>query len=261
MIVKGTVIRGKGKGKMLGFPTANIEFNSNLPSGVYGGKVNFQGKQYRAAIFYGEDRKILEAHLLDFSGDLYDRAIEVEVTDKIREVKKFENDKTMIEQIRDDIRRIAQLATDSKSGYTQIKTQKNADTRKNADFLYRDITYKIRGACFEVYKQFGGAFKEKVVENALLEELKRCGLEAEKQKRIEIFFKDKKIGAYVPDVVVNNLVLVELKCKPFITKEDERQFWYYLRGSEYKLGLLINFGPNKLDIRRRIYDTARNKSA
>lgn len=125
------------------------------------------------------------------------------------------------------------------------------------EFLYEDVTYKIRGACFEVYKQFGGAFKEKVIENSLIEELKSRGLEIENQKRIDIYFKDKKVGVYVPDMIVNNSVLIELKCKPFITKEDERQFWLYLKGSEYKLGLLINFGSSKLEIKRRIYDSAR----
>lgn len=106
MIIKGAVIRGKGKGKILGFPTANIEFSSNLPSGVYGGKVNIGGKRYRAAIFYGEGKKILEAHVLDFSGDLYGQIIEVEVAEKIREVKKFEAEKELKEQIVKDIKQI-----------------------------------------------------------------------------------------------------------------------------------------------------------
>lgn len=125
------------------------------------------------------------------------------------------------------------------------------------ELLYKNITYKVRGACFEIYSNFGGAFKEKIIENALCEELKSKGLGIDRQKRIDIYFKDKKIGTYVPDIVVNNKILVELKSKPFLTKEDERQFWLYLRGSNYKLGLLINFGTRKLEIKRRIYDKAR----
>ena len=131
-------------------------------------------------------------------------------------------------------------------------------TTKNGEkLLYEDITYQIRGACFEVWKQFGGAFKEVVVDRALDEELKDRGLKIESQKRINIYYKDKKVGTYVPDKIINNQVLVELKCKPFLTKEDKRQFWLYIKGSKYKVGLLINFGGQKLEIERRVYDKAR----
>ena len=124
--------------------------------------------------------------------------------------------------------------------------------------LYRKETYLIRGACFEIWKRFGGAFKEKVIENALALELKRRGLEVDRQKKISIRWKNEVVGMYVPDLVVDDSILIELKVKPFLTKEDERQFWCYLRGSKYRLGLLINFG-NELEIKRRIYDKARKK--
>ncbi len=127
------------------------------------------------------------------------------------------------------------------------------------DFLYKDITYKIRGACFEVWKMFGGAFKEKVVDNALTIALEKRGLEVKNQVTINIYFDGKKVGIYRPDKIVNSLVLLEIKCKPYLTQEDKRQFWLYLKGSKYKVGLLINFGAKKLEIERRIYDKAREK--
>lgn len=61
----------------------------------------------------------------------------------------------------------------------------------------------------------------------------------------------------ISDKIVDDKVLVELKCKEFLTKQDIDQFWRYLKGSQYKVGLLINFGPKKLDIRRTVYDEAR----
>ena len=106
------------------------------------------------------------------------------------------------------------------------------------DFLYEKESYEIRGACFDVYKVFGGAFKEKVVDRALTEALKNRGLEVEDQKRINIYFKGKKVGVYIPDKIVNNSVLLELKAKSFLTKQDTDQFWKYVKGSEYKLGFL-----------------------
>jgi GxxExxY protein len=112
-----------------------------------------------------------------------------------------------------------------------------------------------------VSKTLGNAFKEKVYHNALLEELKYLGLRVETQQRINIYYKGKKVGIYVPDIVVENSVIIELKCKPFLTREDTRQFWCYLRGSEYKVGYLVNFGkPGKVEMIRRVYDTARRLS-
>lgn len=129
------------------------------------------------------------------------------------------------------------------------------------DLLYKDITYDIRGACFWVYKEFGGAFKEKIIERALAEELKKRKRDVETQKKIDIYYLSKKVGCYVPDMIVDSKVLTEIKCKEFLTKQDIDQFWKYLKGSQYKVGLLINFGPKGLEIKRVVYDTARNKTS
>ena len=131
--------------------------------------------------------------------------------------------------------------------------------KKVKDFLFEKDTYLIRGACFAVWKELSGAFRESVVDKALRKELRDRGLKVESQKRMDIYYKDEKVGTYIPDLIVNNGILIEIKCKPFLSKEDERQFWYYLKASNYKLGLLINFGSKKLEIRRRIYDKAREK--
>jgi GxxExxY protein len=125
--------------------------------------------------------------------------------------------------------------------------------------LYEEDSYKIRGACYEVWKAFGGAFKEKVIDKALQISLKEKQLAIETQKRIDLFFKNVKVGTYIPDIIVNGRIIIELKCKPFLTKGDIDQFWKYLKGTEYKLGFLINFSPTKLEIKRIIYDTAKTK--
>jgi len=129
--------------------------------------------------------------------------------------------------------------------------------KKVKDFLYEKESYQIRGACFDVYKAFGGAFKERIVDEALTKALKKRGLEVENQKRIDIYFEDEKVGTYVPDKITNDCILLEIKAKPVLTKQDIDQFWKYLRGSKYKLGFLINFSPTKLEIKRIVYDKAR----
>lgn len=129
--------------------------------------------------------------------------------------------------------------------------------KKVSDFLYEKESYLIRGACFEVYKAFGGAFKEKVIDRSLTKVLEKQALKIEEQKRIDVYFDGEKVGTYVPDKIINNCILLEIKVKPFLTKQDIDQFWKYLRGSKYKLGFLINFGSSKLVIKRIVYDKAR----
>jgi GxxExxY protein len=118
--------------------------------------------------------------------------------------------------------------------------------------LYEEESYKIRGACFNVFNALGGGIRESIIEKALIQELSHSGLSTKKEK-IDIFYKSSKIGIYIPDIIVNDKILIELKSKPFITKEDEKQFWGYLKGSKYELGFLINFGHNKLSIKRIVH--------
>jgi len=119
--------------------------------------------------------------------------------------------------------------------------------------LYNNESYKIRGACFNVFNTLGGGISEKIIERAMIQELSFQGLETEDQSRIDIFYRGKKIGVYVPDIIVNKKIIVEIKSKPSITKEDEKQFWGYLKDSKYKVGILVNFSPAKLIIKRFIH--------
>lgn len=129
------------------------------------------------------------------------------------------------------------------------------------DFLYEKESKLIYGACHEVWQEFTGAFKESVIDRALSISLKRKGLRVEDQKRISLFFKGEKVGTYVIDKIVNDIIIIELKCKIFLTTEDIKQFWHYLKATKYKLGFLINFGPKKIEIVRRVYDIARDRAS
>jgi GxxExxY protein len=125
-------------------------------------------------------------------------------------------------------------------------------------FLYKKESYIIQGGAFEIYKKFRNRHKEKVYQRAYYFYLKDKGLKVEKEKQIPIYFNNKKVGIYNPDLVISDIIFIELKCKPMITKDDIKQFWYYLKCSNYKVGYLINFGsPNGVQIIRRVYDTAR----
>lgn len=96
-------MRGRREGTRLGFPTANISLANEHASGVYGGSVTTGDKIYPAALYVGKNRKILEAHLLGFDGDLYEKQITVAIGKKIRERKDFQTETDLVAQIRKDI--------------------------------------------------------------------------------------------------------------------------------------------------------------
>lgn len=121
-------------------------------------------------------------------------------------------------------------------------------------FLYPEESYLIREACFEIYKKFRNTQKESVYQKSLLEEIKIKGLNVEREKQLPVYHLGKKGGVYVPDLLINQAIILELKAKPFLHREDMRQFWYYLKNSEFKLGFLVNFGEsNGVRIIRRIH--------
>lgn len=127
--------------------------------------------------------------------------------------------------------------------------------------LYEELTYKIRRAIFNVYNGLGFGHKESVYHKALTLEFGKLGIEFKEEQSVDVMYTNQKVGIYRPDFVVEEKVLIEIKAIPFMTKDQEKQMIYYLKGTNYKLGLLVNFGSNQLDIRRRIWSGHPRKSA
>jgi GxxExxY protein len=139
-----------------------------------------------------------------------------------------------------------------------MKSEPGTVTGKIAQLLFPNESFLIRGACFNIYKQFRNTQKESIYQRALVIELQQSGLQVEREKQFPIYHKAIKVGTYTPDIVVNNSIVLELKAKPFLHNDDIKQFWYYLKNSEFKLGFLINFGESDgVKIIRKVYDTAR----
>jgi GxxExxY protein len=124
------------------------------------------------------------------------------------------------------------------------------------ELIHKETTDIILASFYNVYNTRGYGFLEKVYENALFIELTEAGLICEKQKAIEVFYKEMKVGSYFADIIVNNEVIIELKAAEGIVEEHEYQLLNYLRSTEIEVGLLLNFGK-KTQFKRKIY---RNKS-
>jgi GxxExxY protein len=123
--------------------------------------------------------------------------------------------------------------------------------------LYKDLSYKIVGCIYEVYNKIGSGFKESVYHNALTIEFKDKNIDFKDQPPLPIIYKLKKIGTYVPDFVIEDKIILELKSVEFMPKIFESQLYNYLKGTKYNLGYIVNFGGSKIDIRRRIFEKAR----
>jgi len=138
-----------------------------------------------------------------------------------------------------------------------MNTDKNK--RKVKDFLYEDLTYRIRGALYKVHKILGSGHKESVYHKALSQEFKLQGISFTTEKTLSVIYEGIKVGNYKPDFIVEDKVLIELKAVSILPIQAEKQLAYYLRGTPYQLGLLVNFGAESLEIRRRIWSNQSNQ--
>lgn len=113
--------------------------------------------------------------------------------------------------------------------------------------IYEDITYKIRKAIFNVYNFWGPGLYEEIYEKSLIVELEALGLKVESQKSIPVYYRGKKIECdYRLDLLVEDKIILELKAIDELKDIHKKQLFTYLRITDKRLGLLVNF--NTTDI-------------
>lgn len=122
-----------------------------------------------------------------------------------------------------------------------------------ANLLYEELAYKIRGAVFQVYNTLGFGHKESVYAKALSIEFNKKTLPFEREKRLDIVYDGKSVGIYRPDFVIADSIILEIKSLEFMPTHVEKQLIYYLKGTNYRVGLLVNFGGVRLVIKRKIW--------
>ncbi len=121
------------------------------------------------------------------------------------------------------------------------------------EYKYSELTGQIIDDFYRVYRNLGYGFLEKVYENALARELMESGLLVQQQAPIEVYYRDQIVGEYFADLLVEQLIIVELKAIRKLKEENQAQLLNYLKATPYEVGLLLNFGP-KAKVIRKIYD-------
>ncbi|MEK7664119.1 MAG: GxxExxY protein [Patescibacteria group bacterium] len=129
----------------------------------------------------------------------------------------------------------------------------------NKNFLEAELSYRIQGVIYGVSNKYGKGLKEQIYQKALEEEFEKNNIYFEKQKRINIYSlsSGKSLGVYVPDFLIEDKIILEIKASNFTTKQDVNQQLSYLRASAYEIGYLVNFGTSSLYVKRFIFTNDR----
>ncbi len=116
------------------------------------------------------------------------------------------------------------------------------------------ISETIIRCAYTIANSIGAGFLEKVYQNSLLIELIDAGLSVEKEKEITITYKNKIVGVYYADILVNQQIIIETKAVQSLHEVHQAQLLNYLKATKLSLGLLINFATPKIQIKRMIND-------
>ena len=114
-----------------------------------------------------------------------------------------------------------------------------------------EITHKIIGAAYKVFNTLGFGFLESVYKKAMIIELGKDGLRVEAEKALKVYYDNQIVGDFYVDLFVEDQIVVELKSVKSLAKEHEVQLVNYLNGLNKEIGLLINFGPTGVEVKRK----------
>lgn len=122
---------------------------------------------------------------------------------------------------------------------------------------YQELTEKIIGCAYRVYNQMGFGFLESVYENCLVIELRKIMLNVDQQKPIAVLYEGELVGNFIADLLIEDAVIVELKSVKNLSLAHEVQLVNYLAATGIQVGLLINFGENRVEVKRKLKDLNR----
>lgn len=134
-----------------------------------------------------------------------------------------------------------------------------AQKRQSFEGKHSELSEKIIGIFYQVHTELGFGFSEKIYQKVFCMALRDAGLEVDEQVPINVFYHGQVVGEFFADVVVNHLILLELKSAGAILEEHEAQLLNYLKATEIEVGFVMNFGKSA-SYRRKVLDNDRKGS-
>ena len=116
---------------------------------------------------------------------------------------------------------------------------------------HADLTEKVIGCAYQVYNTLGCGFLESVYEKSLVIELLKIGMSVETQKAVDVYYDEQIVGSFITDLIIDNKIIVELKAVRNLALVHEVQLVNYLTATKIPIGLLVNFGETKVEIKRK----------
>lgn len=120
-------------------------------------------------------------------------------------------------------------------------------------YKHKELTDEVIGIFYEVYNSLGYGFLESIYQKAFAHKLEKNRLSAEKEHPIPVYFEDITLGEFYADMVVNDLIILELKAVEKLVDQHESQLLNYLNATTFEVGLLFNFGPEP-EVVRKAFD-------
>ncbi|MCL4399659.1 GxxExxY protein [Patescibacteria group bacterium] len=121
---------------------------------------------------------------------------------------------------------------------------------RREDIIYPNLSYSVVGALFEVWTNLGPGHREKFYQKALAEELKYRKLNFDKELPAKVRYKDKFIGIYYFDFLIENKIVLELKVRNYFSRKDIDQLFSYLKSKDMKLGIIAHFTKSGVKFKR-----------
>ena len=116
---------------------------------------------------------------------------------------------------------------------------------------HEDITHQIIGCAYKVYNELGFGFLESVYKKAMVIEVDKINLKVEQEKPLKVYYDNQIVGDFYVDLLAEAEIVIELKSVESLTKAHEVQLVNYLNALNKEIGLLINFGPNGVEVKRK----------
>lgn len=123
---------------------------------------------------------------------------------------------------------------------------------RRRDLLYPELSYKVIGICFEVFNELGYKYQEKYYQRAISQSLRILNIPFQEQVRFPLKFKEKNIGEYILDFVINDKIALEIKRGDYFSSSNINQLLGYLKATKLKLGILVRFSSKGLKFKRII---------